>query len=89
MFSNTTVIVKEQFAKNVLEFLAGAGFNYLFTEPVMFGELKVVIFMVQGEEEDVLFFEKWINGAFSTSSAVVAPIHIDSENKLTDIFRED
>lgn len=89
MFDTTLVFVKEQFAKNVLEFLKGAGFNYLFTEPVMFGEVNMVSFVIQGEEEDVEFFKKWVKGAFSTSSAVIADFHLDRENRLTDVFREE
>ena len=85
---NTTVIVKEGFAKNVLEFLTGTHFNYLFTEPKTFGGESIVIFVLQGEEEDVEFFERWINGAFSTYSAMVCPFHFDSENKPGDLFIE-
>ena len=85
----TTVICKEQFAKNILEFLQGAHFNYLFTEPTMFGETSSVIFMIAGNDEDIEFFKKWINGAFSTAAAVVAPIHLDRENQLTDLFPEE
>ena len=89
MFYTTSVFVREQFAASVLEFLKGAGFNYLFTEPVMFGEVSIVSFVVQGKEEDVEFFKKWVNGAFSTHSAVIADFHLDKDNQLTDVFRED
>lgn len=87
--NTTVIIVKEQFAKNVLEFLQGIDFNYLFTEPTMFGENNIVTFMVSGDDEDIEFFEKWVKGAFSTNSAVVAPIHLDNDNKLSDLFALD
>ena len=45
--------------------------------------------MIAGNDEDIEFFKKWINGAFSTAAAVVAPIHLDRENQLTDLFPEE
>lgn len=89
MLYTTSVFVKEQFAKSILEFLEGVNFNYLFTEPVRFGETMVVNFIIQGNDEDVDFFKKWVKGAFSTNAAVIADFHIDSKNQLTDVFRED
>ena len=84
------ILVKEKFAKNVLECISGAGkFNYLFTEPEMMGTEKLVMFVVSGEEDDIDFLEKWVNGAFSTASARVLKFHLDKNNKLSDLFLTD
>ena len=82
------VLIKEKFATNMLEFLSGTNFNYLFTEPVNFGENSLVIFTISGNEEDIALLKKWVSSAFSTFSAVVCEYHLDNENRLTDIFSE-
>ena len=65
----TLITVKEQFAKNVLEFLCGTNIGYIFTEVKDFNGTAVAHFVCEGDDEDIEFFNKWIRGAFSTSSA--------------------
>ena len=84
------ILVKEKFASSVLECISGTyKFNYLFTEPELMGSDKLVMFVVSGEEDDIDFLEKWINGAFSTASARVLKFHLDKNNKLSDLFLTD
>ena len=84
------ILVKEKFANSVLECISGTyKFNYLFTEPELMGTEKLVLFVVSGDEDNIDFLEKWVNGAFSTASARVLKFHLDKNNKLSDVFLTD